>query len=663
MKIYPSKHRIKKIEDSNIDKDISIPLAYLNEDNVSYSITSTPSSDFSLTETIELLPNRRISNEDVYIFDEYGNKVDSSTLINRVEGAYCYRPNNMIEFDPLKFSYTIVAKKKLSYSISNRYNIDIGCMDDPSRPSFANRLTKILMTPSDKGYISNNISFNNNKADINTFLQVDEATNFVFLESIDGLYYNYLVPDIYQDIVDTSENTKTNIVYESFLKNNTNMWIVSDEHYKYAVTRGINLNVEVKNPRLKKGRFNIKNYYNVSEAVYSNLKIHNIFTSEAIPVLITEHENQGFIIYSSSELFEEDKIEYYKDLIYEVLLYVYCNSYKTSTSRNECITYSVPDYEYLGQSTVIDEVDAQGNVIYKQNKSFKSKNCYITKETISSIVGLNDGDFEIREVNIIDNNDNLAVPDTDLVSTVDNILYRLSSDRKHIVFELDSSVKNTSIYQEPNKPTGWKSLLYNNKVYYLEQIHYLMETNIQDSKMNKLFLIEDGMNLVVRLYPFKSSKYGLNITKDLRLVIPYIKTTIVDDENIEKELIKNESYVVYINRANNNLEYLFESDYEESYDKVFITLIQIVKTRSDQYLTDMRLKGGGLPEDMPDNFNLLDIGHIYGRPYRKANTLVITLPKKYEQYKNEILEVINKYKVAEDYPILFFEDDETDGEI
>jgi hypothetical protein len=76
----------------------------------------------------------------------------------------------------------------------------------------------------------------------------------------------------------------------------------------------------------------------------------------------------------------------------------------------------------------------------------------------------------------------------------------------------------------------------------------------------------------------------------------------------------------------------------------------------------MRLKGGGLPEDMPDNFNLLDIGHIYGRPYRQANTLIITLPKRYEQYKQEILDVINKYRVAEDYPILFFEDEEGDGE-
>ena len=54
---------------------------------------------------------------------------------------------------------------------------------------------------------------------------------------------------------------------------------------------------------------------------------------------------------------------------------------------------------------------------------------------------------------------------------------------------------------------------------------------------------------------------------------------------------------------------------------------------------------------------------LLSKGYVTPNTLVITLPKKYEQYKDEILAVINKYKVAEDYPILFFEDDETDGEI
>ena len=198
-------------------------------------------------------------------------------------------------------------------------------------------------------------------------------------------------------------------------------------------------------------------------------------------------------------------------------------------------------------------------------------------------------------------------------------------------------------------------------MYYLEKLHYLMETNIGANKEDpeiKLFLIEEDLDLVIRLYPFRSSKHNIHTTKDLRLVIPYIKTTVNG-----REMIKRESYVIYYDKAAGSLEYLFESDYTDNEERVIITLLTIEKSYSDRYLTDMRIKGGGLPEDMPDNFNLLDIGHIYGRPYRQANTLVITLPKKYEPYKNEILEVINKYKVAEDYPILFFEDDEMDGEI
>jgi hypothetical protein len=184
-----------------------------------------------------------------------------------------------------------------------------------------------------------------------------------------------------------------------------------------------------------------------------------------------------------------------------------------------------------------------------------------------------------------------------------------------------------------------------------------METNVgknQDEE-NKLFLIENGVDLIVRLYPFKSSKYGLNITKDIRLIIPFIKTTV---RGVER--VKNESYTVFMDLKSKTLDFCYESEYKESEDKVYIAIVTIEEVKSDQYLTDMRLKGGGLPEDMPDNFNLLDIGHIYGRPYRQANTLVITLPKKYEPYKKEILDIVEKYKVAEDYTILFFEDE--DGE-
>ena len=259
---------------------------------------------------------------------------------------------------------------------------------------------------------------------------------------------------------------------------------------------------------------------------------------------------------------------------------------------------------------------------------------------------------------IVDNNESLATPNDDLTNTVDGITCRGVSNNR-LVFHLNDNPDYvaTSVYQEPQKPTGWKSIYYNGKIYYLEQIHYLMETNVgknQDEE-NKLFLIENGVDLIVRLYPFKSSKYGLNITKDIRLIIPFIETTV---RGVER--VKNESYTVLMDLKSKTLDFCYESEYQESEDKVYIAIVTIEEVKSDQYLTDMRLKGGGLPEDMPDNFNLLDIGHIYGRPYRQANTLVITLPKKYEPYKKEILNIVEKYKVAEDYTILFFEDE--DGE-
>ena len=69
----------------------------------------------------------------------------------------------------------------------------------------------------------------------------------------------------------------------------------------------------------------------------------------------------------------------------------------------------------------------------------------------------------------------------------------------------------------------------------------------------------------------------------------------------------------------------------------------------------MRQRGGGLPETYKDNYNCFDIGNINGRPYRKGNTLIITLPKYLEQYKDIIMDTVKQYCIAEDYPILLFE--------
>ena len=75
--------------------------------------------------------------------------------------------------------------------------------------------------------------------------------------------------------------------------------------------------------------------------------LHKIFTEDlATPILIFEYINKGFVIISHFEMTRN--IEQYKDIIYEVLMYVYLRSYKTSEYKKEWITTKVPDYEIVG---------------------------------------------------------------------------------------------------------------------------------------------------------------------------------------------------------------------------------------------------------------------------------------------------------------------------
>ena len=642
MKIYPSKHRIKQVAGSNIDRDITVPLAYVNNENTTYKISRKVNDAFSVTTKKEVLPNQKLDNENVLLFDEYGNPANSSTVINRIDEDYYYYPNNMIEFTPLQFSYKVTAKKEFSYSISKKFNMNITCLDDMERMYFINRVSKILMAPSKKNELPNNITVNKDSTNLESFKYIDyDNTDFIILESIDGLNYNFIPDEVYADEEDKAQlSIGQTIAYNTFFEANINTWVVADEHYKYPITHGYGCDVVLKSPMVSKTKkFHVKDYYNINDPAFKGLTIHNLFENEICPILLIEHANQAFEILCSAEIFAEENINSYKTLIYEVLMYVYCNSYKTSKYVNEYITYSLPDYEV-------------------KSNQLNKKTSFVSNKNLNDLLRISSGNFTICNIDIVDNNESLATPNDDLVNTVDGIICRGVSNNR-LVFHLNNNPDYvaTSVYQEPQKPTGWKSIYYNGKIYYLEQIHYLMETNVgknQDEE-NKLFLIENGVDLIVRLYPFKSSKYGLNITKDIRLIIPFIKTTV---RGVER--VKNESYTVFMDLKSKTLDFCYESEYQESEDKVYIAIVTIEEVKSDQYLTDMRLKGGGLPEDMPDNFNLLDIGHIYGRPYRQANTLVITLPKKYEPYKKEIFDIVEKYKVAEDYTILFFEDE--DGE-
>lgn len=205
-----------------------------------------------------------------------------------------------------------------------------------------------------------------------------------------------------------------------------------------------------------------------------------------------------------------------------------------------------------------------------------------------------------------------------------------------------------SDYSEPKKPIGYTSVYSEGKVWYLPKIHYIIESDIS---MNT-FVEEKEDSIEIKIYPFKSTKHGINTKYDFTLNIPIIKA---ENEFVSK--IKEITYNIYI--RNGIIRYIPADQYDkEAKNSVVLFTVEIRQTANSINIYDMRQLGGGLPEDLPNNYNLLDIGHINGRPYRDSSTLVVTLPKRYEKFEKEIREAIDEFKVGEDYCALFFEDKE-----
>ena len=276
-----------------------------------------------------------------------------------------------------------------------------------------------------------------------------------------------------------------------------------------------------------------------------------------------------------------------------------------------------------------------------------------TKSNFSSHISLNElfdiqyGDYSIFQIDIYDDNDDLPLPDEDLITTVDNIEFVNVINNK-MVFRMINKDNNSNIYTEVDKPVGWVSIYKDGKIYYIDQLLYYIESDIT----NKLFVVEKDNSLVIKLYPFKSSKYNINTKTDLTLTIKDIKT----DVNGVMRVI-NEIYHIYYNKITNQLDYYLDEDAViTSTDIIKILELDIHQAIDNLFLTDMRQLGGGLINDAKNDYDLLDIGHINGRPYRQGNTLIITMPKKYESHKDKIKAVLDKYKVGEDYTIIFFED-------
>lgn len=632
MKIYPNKSILAVTKEVNPATDI--PLSYIDTNAISYNINTIIDEKYKIKEKKEILPYDRLSNNSICLFDKKENQIDQEELLKNFqrEGKeYMYIPYGSQTFNPQIFKYNVIAKKTIKYSSNMAYNIKLLIANNPE---LANRFMPIcgdapsrLIAPGNvlinngdlamSSLTEGNIKdadftmmlFKNNKTIIeyNPFDNIYEEVNFNVNSLIDTFDINVIAA--YKEdsaIKDWEEDEVTQEPELLILNNNIVELRISKEPINYIVT----------NPKVyNKVNYTSNLYFNVPNNT-STIIYHNLFnTKNQSPILIEEHIGKGFIIYVTEGLIESAIKN--SNIIYESILKVFFNAYQKTDTLEEWITDKVPDY-------------------IVSNKKLIKKDKFISNVELHKMFGVGSNEIMPHEVQI------------------DAVLYPFvkftGMSKNYLTFEKDISEDNKK-YSDPIKPEG-SLAIYTQKqnIMYFNDFVYSINDSIEDCI--KVDRVNDS--IIVNLKTFKHSNSGIYVKYNPEpIIIPLIKVI-----NNKEEQIQNADFYLICKELEtaSYFEVVISTEYKKDMGNILAT-IQIRQNSSDKIIYDMRQRGGGLPLTEKDNYECFDIGHINGRPYRKASTLIITLPKSLETHKELILETIKQYSVAEDYPIIIFKED------
>lgn len=596
MKIYPSGHSVVETE-SIRPKDI--PLSYLTPEEVAVDIEIAKEPAVSGKAVMQpVMPYEEFQNANPVLFDENGTRIESAQHIQRIGSRYYFIPKNAVEFNPATFSFDVTVKKNMPYRSDKHYNLRISCIDQDKWLS--QKLISIFGDARRRGLSPNNVTVNNEDLSITSLANSSIAENdFVFIESKDGVH-----------LFDTGEE----IPVDEILGSCTNIWLVVDE-FGELLSEGSN-SFRFRDSVVYRTQDYVLEGYNkcfiTEETVPSEdeedgvgeevvLKEHPRYPrsefdylrlfSDSVPALIMEKKKCGFVIVTEKSFF--DHIVGHAKFVYELLMQIFLQSYYKTPKQTSWITDSPVDYtSFSGVKT-------------KQNH-----------ET-----------FHLAKL--------LENPHYDIGS--DYILVDVQTDPADIVFK--GVNENGSLFfqktrppHDPTKEDGHVSFLTSAKTVVLY-------------KKNGINRIEDELSITpvineagyfIRIAPFRSTRLGLDIPNE----------TVLKLENDTDRFV--------LCAKDNRFQLVKEDEYDSFYHGVKMAEAKVIKkVVSKNY--DMRVLGGGLPEDWPDDYSLLDVGHINGRPYRLGGTLVITLPKRLEPHKDKIEEAVKQHMQSGDYPILLFE--------
>lgn len=585
MKIYPSRHSV--VQDTKIDLNSDIPLAYVDTGFKEFEVSIIPS--FSRSLATPVIPYTGYGSLDVCLFDKNGEEVNNTSILQRDKDKYYYIPQNATSFNPQRFTYTVTGKKQMPYKSTRRYDLAVSCLDDENF-TLSKKLMRVFGDAPTRGICPANVMING--MDVGQ----ESLTTGSFKES---------------DFLFAKAASIAGIDLSVFLNEHANVWAFVDTFpvETRALAAGESLGTFREPMAYNEVTVNERIFDAYSLPAESGVRYHNLYRGQYSNVLIKEYEGKGFVIITPTSFL--DNIEANIKLLYEVMMFVYGKTYVESEPVSEWITDVAPDY------VVVNNVLTRKEKFTSNLELYKIFNLDIDEVALSAV--------EIQPENV----------------KFDSI------SNNYIVFRKE----HTGVYQkyaDPVKPTADTISVFTprqNVIFYKDFI-YEIEEPVQD----KVTCVISDDTIAITVKPLKNSVNGIHTKIPSTMTYRMVRTV-----NYKEEKLASAELVIC---CKNNILSLVEKRGYANSDGIIIAEIQIYQSENKSSIYDMRQRGGGLPEDKADNRSLLDIGNVNGLAYRKAGTIIFTLPKRLEPHEELILKAIRKHITAEELPIILFEDRE-----
>ena len=569
-----------------------IPLAYINVDDTKLSANVQIEEDFLNETSVPVRAYDEIADSDVLFFNS-NKEIIKDVQLKRHGNKHVYEPKDMTEFTPMTFECNVLIKKNMTFKSNENYNIKVSVIEDSVELTYSTNMIKLFGDAYRRGIAPPNITVNNQSLRPESLISSSLLNNdFVFAHSPDGI-----------NIVNEDSEVIQELKIEELLNEHINVWLSVDSFGDMLIERSAdNKTITYNSPLL----FNRNEYIQTADKIhiFNTLSTHKEykevdyiydFLSEA--VLVLEKRNCGYLIITPSFLLND--LESNACLIYEVLMNVFLKAYYLSATTSSWITNEPVDY-----------------MAY----SNKKLNIYHKDINLTKLLSNNDyeigGQYSLLSVNISN----------------ENVKFKNIAPNGNMFFYKTGT-------KDPVKKDGEISYLTTKQtiINYKQENIYFLET-----KLNIDTVIIDNSTAYITVHPYCSSSYKIHTTDD--------QTFVLTDKDIQ--------YYVCVKPSSPEIENIFTFIPMDkySYDNDGYILAYVTLTaQKDTKIYDIRIMGGGLPISEPNNYNLIDIGNVYGRPYRIGSTMIIRLPKICQQYNDIITSEVNKHIASGDYPIIIYE--------